>query len=135
MISIASNTTIEWPPKGTMRHTEPESVGVGSTSRDSAASRTASEFEAAARTELPVLYRVARRLCRREEDAEDLVHQCLLQAFRGWNGFDGRHLRSWLIRIMRNEHLGRSKSRQANDDALPLEADMIVSDAPWDAIA
>jgi RNA polymerase sigma-70 factor (ECF subfamily) len=53
--------------------------------------------------ELPVLYRVAKRITRRETDAEDLVGQTLFLAHKNWGQFDGRYVRSWLIRIMRNE--------------------------------
>jgi RNA polymerase sigma-70 factor (ECF subfamily) len=60
-------------------------------------------FDEAARRELPVLYRVALRLTRHEADAEDLVGQVLLQAHKAWATFDGRYVRSWLIRILKNE--------------------------------
>lgn len=62
-----------------------------------------STFEAAVRDELPTLYRVAKRLCGNAEKAEDLVQQTLLNAFRSYAKFDGRHFRSWLVRILRNE--------------------------------
>ena len=62
-------------------------------------------FETLALNELPVLYRVARRMMRAGSDAEDLVSQTLLLAAKGWAAFDGRFPRSWLIKIMRNEYL------------------------------
>jgi RNA polymerase sigma-70 factor (ECF subfamily) len=67
-------------------------------------------FEDVARAELPVLYRVAARLTRQSEDAEDLVSRCLLSAARGWESFDGRHARSWLIRILKNEFFNSRRS-------------------------
>lgn len=60
-------------------------------------------FESSIRRELPMLYRVARRLTSCSEDAEDLVSQTLVSAFRGWHTFDGKYLRSWLVKILRNE--------------------------------
>ncbi|MHB8634880.1 MAG: RNA polymerase sigma factor [Fimbriimonadaceae bacterium] len=63
-----------------------------------------SGFDAVALAELPVLYRVARRMTLDATVAEDLVSQTLLRAATGWPGFDGRHPRSWLIRIMHNVH-------------------------------
>jgi RNA polymerase sigma-70 factor (ECF subfamily) len=63
----------------------------------------ARSFEDQVVPEIPVLYRVARRLTRNDAEAEDLVSQTLLLAVRAWDSFDGRHLRSWLVRILRNE--------------------------------
>jgi RNA polymerase sigma-70 factor (ECF subfamily) len=59
-------------------------------------------FEATALAELPVLYRVARRMTRDAATAEDLVGQTLLKAATAWEAFDGRYARSWMIRIMHN---------------------------------
>lgn len=52
-----------------------------------------------------MLYRVARRMAKDADDAEDLVSQTLMRAHQAWERFDGQHLRSWLIRILRNEFL------------------------------
>lgn len=60
-------------------------------------------FDRVARREIPVLYRVAARLTRNPDDAEDLVSQSLLSAHRAWKEFDGTYPRSWLIRILKNE--------------------------------
>ena len=61
------------------------------------------DFESVALNELEVLYRVAQRLTMNAADAEDLVGSTFLNAARAWSGFDGRHARSWLIKILRNE--------------------------------
>ncbi len=63
------------------------------------------DFEGSVRGELPVLYRVARRMGCSSEEAEDVVQTTLVKAYQAWDRFDGRHLRSWLIRILRNERL------------------------------
>jgi RNA polymerase sigma-70 factor (ECF subfamily) len=47
-------------------------------------------------------------------EAEDLVGQVLLLAARGWADFDGRHPRSWLLRILKNEAQKRSGSQKAH---------------------
>lgn len=52
--------------------------------------------------ELEVLLRVARRLTRDPADAEDLVQETLLRAYRAIDRFDGRHPRAWLLTILRN---------------------------------
>lgn len=82
------------------------------------ARRNHRDFERAVSPELPVLYRVARRLGSSPEEAEDLVQTCLLKAYKAWDRFDGSHLRSWLIKILRNERL---MVLRAYKEALSLE--------------
>jgi len=55
--------------------------------------------------EIEVLYRVARSMTRSTADAEDLVQDTMLRAFRSIERFDGRHPRAWLLTIMRNAHI------------------------------
>ncbi len=63
-------------------------------------------------SELEVLYRVARRLTRSTTEAEDLVQDALLRAHRGFDGFDGRYPRAWLLTILRNTHYNRLRKRR-----------------------
>jgi RNA polymerase sigma-70 factor, ECF subfamily len=63
-------------------------------------------------SELEVLYRVARRLTRSATEAEDLVQDALLRAYRGFDGFDGRYPRAWLLTILRNTHYNRIRKRR-----------------------
>jgi RNA polymerase sigma-70 factor (ECF subfamily) len=51
--------------------------------------------------EIEVLYRVARSLTGHAADAEDLVQDTLLRAFRSIDSFDGQHPRAWLLTILR----------------------------------
>lgn len=91
-------------------------------------------FEAAVKDELPTLYRVAKRLVHNSEEAEDLVQQCLIKAYRGWDRFDGAHLRSWLIRILRNECASARRTLAAQTPDLPLE-ESTATEAPfWDEV-
>ncbi len=62
--------------------------------------------------ELEVLYRVARRLTRTPTEAEDLVQDALLRAYRGFDGFDGRYPRAWLLTILRNTHYNHLRKRR-----------------------
>lgn len=91
------------------------------------------EFEQAVHGELAVLYRVARRLVRSPEEAEDLVQQTLMRAYGAWARFDGQHLRSWLIRILRNENLMRVRSNQRVEHA-ELKEDSAVDEGFWNDI-
>lgn len=62
--------------------------------------------------EVEVLLRVARSLTRHPADAEDLVQDTLLRAYRAIERFDGRHPRAWLLTILRNAHVNRVRGRR-----------------------
>lgn len=61
--------------------------------------------------ELPVLYRVALTMAAQPADAEDLVQDCLVRAYRAIDRFDGAHPRAWLLTILRNTHRNRARTR------------------------
>ncbi|TVR23633.1 MAG: sigma-70 family RNA polymerase sigma factor [Nitriliruptor sp.] len=81
--------------------------------------RTDARFREQVLPELEVLYRVARRLTGSNSDAEDLVQDTLLKAYRAFDRFDGRYLRAWLLTIMRNHH--RNQLRKRRPDLLDDE--------------
>jgi RNA polymerase sigma-70 factor, ECF subfamily len=62
--------------------------------------------------EIAVLYRVAVTLTRNPTDAEDLVQDTLLRAYRAVERFDGRHPRAWLLTILRHTHYNRVRKQQ-----------------------
>lgn len=66
-------------------------------------------FERFVVPELAVLTRVARSLTRRPADAEDVVQDTLLRAYRAIGRFDGRHPRAWLLTILRNAHANQNR--------------------------
>ena len=78
--------------------------------------------------EVDVLLRVAYTLVPRPADAEDLVQDTLLRAFRSIASFDGRHPRAWLLTIMRNTQINRTRRRRPEllDD--PDSADVALAD-------
>ena len=77
---------------------------------DSAPSEGAAEvFERFVVPELAVLARVARSITGHHADGDDLVQDTLLRAYRSIDRFDGRHPRAWLLTIMRNAHINRSR--------------------------
>jgi RNA polymerase sigma-70 factor (ECF subfamily) len=69
-------------------------------------------FAAYVLPEVEVLLRVARSLTRHPAEAEDLVQDTLLRAFRAIERFDGRHPRAWLLTILRNAHANRVSRRR-----------------------
>ncbi len=55
---------------------------------------------------MDAVHRFALRLTRSGEEAEDLVQETYLRAFRSWDQFErGTNCRSWLFTICRNTHL------------------------------
>ena len=62
--------------------------------------------------EIEVLLRVAQNLTRNRAEAEDLVQDTLMRAFRSIGAFDGRHPRAWLLTILRNTHINRNRRRR-----------------------
>lgn len=69
-------------------------------------------FEQYVLPEIEVLLRVAHSLTRNHAEAEDLVQDTLVRAYRGISGFDGRHQRAWLLTILRNTHINRNRRRR-----------------------
>ena len=96
---------------------------------------TKPDFEKAALAELGLLYRVARRYAMNATDAEDLVSQTLLAAAKAWDSFDGKHVRSWLITILKNEHLKTLRYRASRPKTVGIEDSFEVSgESPSDEI-
>lgn len=62
--------------------------------------------------EVEVLLRVARGMTGQAADAEDLVQDTLLRAWRSIGTFDGQHPRAWLLTILRNTHINRNRRRR-----------------------
>ncbi|MBT2429727.1 sigma-70 family RNA polymerase sigma factor [Streptomyces sp. ISL-112] len=69
-------------------------------------------FAAYVLPEVPVLLRVAMTLTAQPADAEDLVQDTLLRAYRAIDRFDGRHPRAWLLTIMRRAEINRQRRRR-----------------------
>lgn len=62
--------------------------------------------------ELDLLLRVALALTRNHADAEDLVQDTLLRAYRSIDRFDGQHPRAWLLTILRRAHINRNRRQR-----------------------
>ncbi len=69
----------------------------------------------------PQLYSAALRMTRNQADAEDLVQETYLRAYRGFGGFtEGTNLRAWLYRILTNTFINTYRARQRR----PVESDL-----------
>jgi len=61
-------------------------------------------FEARVLPHLDAAYRFARWLARSPGDADDLVQEAILRAYRGFEGLRGNDVKAWLLTIVRNCH-------------------------------
>ncbi len=69
----------------------------------------------------PQLYSAALRMTRNQADAEDLVQETYLRAYRSFHTFqDGTNLRAWLFRILTNAYINSYRAKQRR----PIESDL-----------
>jgi RNA polymerase sigma factor (sigma-70 family) len=74
-------------------------------------------FEKAVLPHLDAAYNLARWLTRNDADAEDVVQEAYLRAFRFFGGFHGEDGRAWLLGIVRNTSytwMQRNRSPELN---------------------
>ena len=101
---------------------EPKSRTV-TVERDSPGERRA-RFDAQVLPHLDAAYRFARWLARSPADADDVVQEAMLRAFRGLDGLRGGDVKAWLFAIVRNCHLTALAQRARRGFVpLPAEAD------------
>ena len=72
-------------------------------------------FEAAMLPHLDAAHNLARWLLRNEQDAQDVVQEAYLRAFRSFGGFHGSNGRAWLLTIVRNTSYTLLKKNHAVD--------------------
>ncbi len=74
--------------------------------------RTRREFEGLALEHIDPLYSAALRLTKNERDAEDLVQDCFLRAFRFFDKFErGTNIKAWLFKILTNTFINRYRRK------------------------
>lgn len=104
---------------GTARGKEPSATpgsgsvipGVNDVATAARAAR-GSAFAEHVEPEIDVLLRVARTLTGSWSDAEDLVQDTLIRAYRGLDSFDGAHPRAWLLTILRNTNINSHRRQR-----------------------
>ena len=72
-------------------------------------------FEKAILPHLDAAYNLARWLTRNDADAEDVVQEAYLRAFKSFSGFHGSNGRAWLLTIVRNTSYTLLKKNRAVD--------------------
>jgi RNA polymerase sigma factor (sigma-70 family) len=77
------------------------------------------------------LYNFARWLAQNQNDAEDLVQETYLKAFRSYASFEpGTNFRAWIFQILKNTFLGsRSKLERRMTQAMDSEQDLPTTSA------
>jgi RNA polymerase sigma-70 factor (ECF subfamily) len=81
--------------------------------RETATHQKGWDFEAAAMPFVDALYNTAYRMTRNSEDAEDLVQETYLKAYRYYDKFEeGTNFKAWLFKIMKNTFINNYRKKQ-----------------------
>jgi RNA polymerase sigma factor (sigma-70 family) len=72
-------------------------------------------FEEAMLPHLDAAHNLAKWLLRNEQDAQDVVQEAFLRAFRSFGGFHGSNGRAWLLTIVRNTSYTLLKKNRVAD--------------------
>jgi RNA polymerase sigma-70 factor, ECF subfamily len=80
-------------------------------------------FTREALVHLDAVYRAALRLAGNATDADDLVQETMLRAYRAWDHYRrGSNARGWLLTILRNAFIEEYRRRTARRESLDLQA-------------
>ena len=78
-------------------------------------------FEETMLPHLDAAHNLARWLLRNEQDAQDVVQEAYLRAFKSFDGFYGSNGRAWLLTIVRNTSYTFLKKNKAVDVTTPFD--------------
>ena len=84
-------------------------------------------FEALMLPHLDAAYNLAKWLLRNEQDAQDVVQEAFLRAFKSFGGFHGSNGRAWLLTIVRNTSYTLLKKNRAADLTTPFDEEIHAS--------
>jgi len=82
-------------------------------------------FENTVMLHLDAAYNLARWLTRNERDAEDVVQEACLRAFKFLDGFRGGNSRAWFLAIVRNTYYSGLKKNRLQALNVPFDEDGI----------
>ncbi|MBV9676281.1 MAG: sigma-70 family RNA polymerase sigma factor [Acidobacteriaceae bacterium] len=89
-----------------------------------------SDFEQVALPYLHHAYNLARWLASNDQDAEDIVQEAYLRAFRFYCCFRGGDVRPWLLKIVRNTYYTWSQQNRVQQST-ESESDFVNRDQPF----
>ena len=79
-------------------------------------------FEREALVHLDTLYRVALRLTGNPADADDLVQETMLKAYRAWDQYEkGTNAKGWLLTILRNSFINEYRRRSRHPETVDVD--------------
>ncbi|MFQ5452773.1 MAG: sigma-70 family RNA polymerase sigma factor [Candidatus Zixiibacteriota bacterium] len=79
-------------------------------------------FETEAIPHMDALYRTALRMTKNDNDAQDLVQETYVKAYRFWDKFElGSNCRAWLFRIMTNIFINEYRSKARSPMAVNVD--------------
>ena len=85
-------------------------------------------FEQAVLPHVDAAYNLARWLTRNEQDAQDVVQEAYLRAFRFFPGFRGEDARAWLLKIVRNTCYTWLRANRPLQDATEFDENLCPPD-------
>lgn len=84
---------------------------------------------------LDALYRVGLRLTGNPADAEDLVQEAMLKAYRGWDSFtSGTNAKAWLLTILRNAFINEYRRRTRRPETVDLDTAEAAAALPEESV-
>src|SRR5437762_7677069 len=86
-------------------------------------------FEAVILPHLDAAHNLAKWLLRNEQDAQDVVQEAYLRAFRSFGGFRGSNGRAWLLTIVRNTSYTLLKKNHAVDFSTTFDEELHGGDS------
>ena len=81
-------------------------------------------FEQAMMPHMNAAYNLARWLTRNEDDAQDVVQEAYLRAFKFFEGFHGPDARAWLLTTVRNTCYTWLEQNRRNRNAIPFDEEI-----------
>ena len=81
-------------------------------------------FERQVLPHLPAAHNLARWLVRNDQDAEDVMQEAMLRAFRFFDGFSGSNPRAWLLAVVRNCCYGLLEKQRQGQPGVPLDEEL-----------
>lgn len=92
-------------------------------------------FDDAVLPHLDAAHNLARWLMRNEQDAQDVVQEAYLRAFKSFSGFHGSNGRAWLLTIVRNTCYTLLKKNKAVDLTTTFDEEVHAADSESDSPA